>query len=158
MNTYEKFYYGSLNKEEHFINRVKIREELIKVYEKFNIDNSNLFEVYYVYGFGGMGKSHLLKYLRYKFKETLPESLQINISFEIQENTQIIYGLTKIRKSFNHPCPLFDFALLYYWDQEHIERLNDDFAKLLKNDLLSSFGNIFVYFTIEAFLAVLIFL
>lgn len=148
MNTYEKFYYGSLNKEEHFINRVKIREELIKVYEKFNIDNSNLFEVYYVYGFGGMGKSHLLKYLRYKFKETLPESMQINISFEIQENTQIIYGLTKIRKSFNHPCPLFDFALLYYWDQEHIERLNDDFAKLLKNDLLSSFSNIFVYFTI----------
>lgn len=149
MDTYETFYYGFFNKEENFINRIQIREKLLNTYQKFNIDNSDLFEVYSVFGFGGMGKSHLLKYLRYKFAETLPHNMMIYVSFEIQENTQKIYGLTKIRKAFNHPCPLFDFSLLYYWDREHIERLNDDFAKLLKNDLLSSLSNLLVYFTIS---------
>lgn len=145
MNTYETFYHGTVNKEENFINRVQIREKLLNLYEKFNIDNSNFFEVYSIYGFGGMGKSHLLKYLRYKFKETLPDNLLICASFEIQENTQKIYGLTKIRKAFNHPCPIFDFALLCYWDHEHIEQLNSDFAKMLKNDFLSSCSNLFAY-------------
>lgn len=153
MNTYETFYYGALNKKENFINRIQIREKLLNVYERFNIDNTNLFEVYSIYGFGGMGKSHLLKYLRYKFKETLPENTLICTSFEIQENTQKIYGLTKIRKAFNHSCPIFDFALLCYWDREHIEQINSDFAKLLKNDFLSSCSNLFAYVALFDFLS-----
>lgn len=146
MNTYETFYNQAHNKEENFINRTEIREKLLETYRLFNVDNSTLFEVYSIYGFGGMGKSHLLKFLKTKFKETLPENLLIYMSFEIQENSQMLYGLMKLRKAFGHSCPVFDYAVLCYWDREHIERLNDDFAKLLKNDILYSFGDLILNF------------
>lgn len=117
MSTYETFYI-SHNKEEYFINRTEIRKKLLNTYQLFNVNNSNIFEIYSIYGFGGMGKSHLLKYLKNKFTETLPGSFLIYISFEIQENFQMLYGLMKLRKAFGHPCPLFDYAVLCYWDRE----------------------------------------
>ncbi len=97
-----------------------------------------------------MGKSHLLKYLKNKFTETLPGSFLIYISFEIQENFQMLYGLMKLRKAFGHPCPLFDYAVLCYWDREHIEKLNDDFVKLLKKDTLYSFGDLISNFVLPS--------
>lgn len=150
MNTYEIFYNQVHNKDEHFINRTEIREKLLETYRLFNVDNSNLFEIYSIYGFGGMGKTHLLKFLNAKFTETLPKNLLIYISFEIQENSQMLYGLMKLRKAFGHSCPIFDYAVLCYWDREHIERLNDDFAKLLKNDILYSFGDLILNFVLPS--------
>lgn len=128
--------------EEHFINRTEILNIIETYFSQFNIDDADMFKVLYIFGFGGMGKTYLLKYLKKKFLETMPSNMIIHITFEIQENVQMLYSLIKLRKAFNHSCPVFDYALLYYWDLEHIERLNDDFLKLIKSDIISAYTDL----------------
>ncbi len=142
MNTYDIYYNSTNLHEETFIDRTEIRNILEKYYSLFNIDGTNMFKVFYIYGFGGMGKTCLIKYLKKEFLSTIPSNLIIHISFEIQENNQILYSLIKIRKAFNHPCPVFDYAILYYWNLERIERLNDEFVKLLKGDIFSAYTDV----------------
>lgn len=141
MNTNDMYYNTTNLTEETFINRTEIRNTLKKYYNCFNIDSTNMFKVFYIYGFGGMGKTHLIKYLKNDFLKTIPAKIIIHITFEIQENNQLLYSLIKIRKTFNHPCPIFDYALLYYWNLERIEKLNDEFVKILKQDILSAYAD-----------------
>ena len=142
MNIYDILYNNINLPEEHFINREEIRNVIENYYARFNTDGANMFNVFSLYGFGGMGKTYLIKYLKKRFVKTVPANLIIHITFEIQENSQMLYSLIKIRKAFNHSCPIFDYALLYYWDIERIDRLNDDFLRLLKNDLISAYTDL----------------
>lgn len=147
MNTKDTYYNNINLTEETFIDRTEILNILKDCYGRFNINETDMFKVFYIYGIGGMGKTYLIKYLKKDFFKTIPPKFIIHITFEIQENDQMLYSLIKIRKAFNHPCPVFDYALLYYWNLERIERLNDEFVKILKNDIVSayadmSFGNI----------------
>lgn len=142
MNTYDIYYNSTNSSEETFINRTEIRKILERYYARFNIDGAEMFKVFYLYGFGGMGKTYLIKYLKKEFLKSIPANFIIYITFEIQDNSQMLYALINIRKAFNHSCPVFDYALLYYWNLERVERLNDDFVKLLKKDIISVYTDL----------------
>lgn len=147
MNTYDILYNNINLPEEHFINREEICNIINSCYNQFNIDGANMFEVFYIYGFGGMGKTCLVKFLKKNFLKTISRKTIIHITFEIQENSQMLYSLIKLRKKFNHSCPIFDYALLYYWDLERIERLDDDFINLIKSDIVSAYIDLGVNFS-----------
>lgn len=133
--------YSTILHEENFINRTEIRNTIMSYYDNFNVDNTNLFEVFSVYGFGGMGKTYLVKYLKNEILKTFPPDSVIHISFEIKNNLQKETSIIKLRKQFKFACPIFDYAFLLYWEMEHIERLDDDFLMLLKNNIIESFAN-----------------
>lgn len=134
---YEKFIYN--NKDEYIINRSSIREEIMAAFGVFQTSHcEDYYGVFSVYGMGGVGKSQLIKYLQCKFGETFPKERILFVSFEINSSDNIINGLIAIRKVFRHPCPIFDYALLCFWDRERVERIDDDFMHLIKKELLTS--------------------
>lgn len=125
-----------------FVNRTEIRD--IIMYEcEHKMQNSSYFKVIAIYGIGGIGKTKLLE----KIKETIKASDYsrkiLHVSFEIEKNRQSLDNLIKIRKQCDAKCCLFDYALLIYWDRNHVERLNDDFMNAIKMNYITNLFDMF---------------
>lgn len=119
-----------------FVDRTEIRNFIMNECEH-KMQDSLYFKIIAIYGIGGIGKTKLIE----KIKETISKSQYqrkvLHISFEIDKNRQVLDNLIKIRRTFGEKCCLFDYALLIYWDRNRSERLNDDFIKTLKNNMLT---------------------
>lgn len=119
-----------------FVNRTEIRNIIMQECEH-KMQNSDYFKVIAIYGIGGIGKTKLIE----KIKETIDNSQYrrkvLHISFEIDKNRQSLDNLIKIRREFGKRCCLFDYALLFYWDRNRSERLNDDFINSLKHNFIT---------------------
>jgi tetratricopeptide (TPR) repeat protein len=124
-----------------FIDRTEIIERIRKEFQ-IHSGKDDYYKVFIIYGIGGMGKSRLIKELATLLKNTYSKIAILNVTFELLQQEQLIENLIQIRKAFNKPCVLFDFALLLYWDRKRIERLNDDFMQTIKMDLPAAFTDI----------------
>ena len=90
------------------------------------------FRVFEVVGYGGVGKSKLLKQLRKQSAE-LPGSNAISHVELLQQGATTEVGpLLKIRSDVRYDCLLFDTAVMYYWaatgqkfSTEHRNRLKE---------------------------------
>ncbi|WP_310602446.1 hypothetical protein [Anaerosporobacter sp.] len=126
-----------------FVNRTEIRNIIMQECEQ-KIQKKNYFKTIAIYGIGGIGKTRLIE----KIKETIQNSSYkrkiIHISFEIDKNQQSLDNLIKIRKAFLKSCPIFDYALLVYWDKNHSEVLNKDFMNHLKNNFFTNSCDILI--------------
>lgn len=142
MNAYDKLFSSSIKIPDDFINRKEIRSKISQYCAEYNTCLIDYCRIVAISGIGGIGKTHLIRKIKSEAMEHIPESCFIHITFEIQENEQILENLIKLRRAFGHMCPLFDYTLLLYWDREAIYRPNDDFAKLLRQGFISTLGNI----------------
>lgn len=101
------------------------------------------FKVISWYGMGGIGKTRLLSEIKTMLEtEFCPLDHDMKIIFlklEIEQSDNILNALVHIRSQVGHPCPLFDYALLNYWNRVQISKFNDAFLKDLKAEWFKYF-------------------
>lgn len=101
------------------------------------------FKIISWYGMGGIGKTRLLSEIKTMIEaELLPHDRDIKLIFlklEIAQSDNLLNALVHIRSQVGHPCPLFDYALLNYWNRVQISKFNEDFLKNLKTEWFQFF-------------------
>lgn len=104
---------------------------------------TSYFKIISWYGMGGIGKTRLLSEIRTIIEtEFLPHDRNIKLIFlklEIAQSDNLLNALVHIRSQVGHPCPLFDYALLNYWNRVQISKFNEDFLKSLKTEWFQFF-------------------
>lgn len=120
------------SKEWEFTDRTEIMELLQNAVVQLN-ENKDIFRIYSIHGMGGIGKTRLIK----EFSKLLPYEPIINISFEIGKRSEVINCIYQIRKLVKHACPVFDYALIRYWELTNPATLNDDFSLLISNSFFT---------------------
>ena len=94
------------------------------------------YKVLSIYGMGGIGKSRLLTEIETMINKSFSDDSQmvmLYLSLEILDSSNYLNALIQLRKQIPCACPLFDYALLTYWDRTQITKLDDNFIKTLKN-------------------------
>lgn len=120
-------------KEREFFDRTQIITLLNEALCCLN-ENKDYFHVVVIHGIGGIGKSRLLKH----FEHLISNEIVISISFEIDKHNEVVNNLYAIRKKIYKSCPIFDFALLRYWEMTQPTRINDDFMNLFNQGFFTS--------------------
>lgn len=126
----------SFTDREHFIN-------LIRTEYANQCHTISYFKIISWYGMGGIGKTRLLSEIKTMIEtEFLPHDRDIKLIFlklEIAQSDNLLNALVHIRSQVGHPCPLFDYALLNYWNRVQISKFNEDFLKNLKTEWFQFF-------------------
>ncbi len=131
-------YYANFNNlledniERTFTDRETIMQLLFDSLVDLN-QNSNYYHIIDIYGMGGIGKTRLLK----EFITRLSPEPIFFITFEIEKRSEIINNIYQIRCKLKKNCPVFDYALLCYWNMTNPEILNKDFMKHFKDNFFS---------------------
>lgn len=116
------------------------REEIIQLFEKEYSElknNPDYFKVISIYGMGGIGKSYLVeKLLEIPQRENYDCKI-ITINMDIMNSADIFDNLVKVRKQLKENCLYFDYALIMLWDVYRIGKLDEDFMRRIKGNVLS---------------------
>lgn len=120
--------------ERDFTDRDEIMEILNNALIELN-EESSAYQIIVIHGMGGIGKTRLMK----EFKKTLMPEQTFYVSFEISKKGEIIDNLYQIRKVVNFSCPIFDYALMRYWELTNPSVLNDRFATLIHKNFFTDF-------------------
>ena len=99
-------------------------------------NDSNYFDVISIHGIGGIGKSRFLEELKEHVAGTSENIEFIYTTLEV-ENDDAFHALLRIRKNISHSCYLYDYALIALIDSCTVERINDDFLNILKENLIT---------------------
>ena len=137
-----------------FVDRTEIKEKIIEACDSMLANPKTYFKVIDIYGIGGIGKSRLITELKGELKNKLStvESKMIAVSFEIEGRQQVLRNLIQIRRAFQGPCTVFDYALMTYWDKAGcIEKLDDEFMYKVRAGFLAGLTDIIVSVGLNAF-------
>lgn len=121
------------NKERAFFDRSEIIGMLTEELNLLN-EEKDYFRVFIIHGIGGIGKSRLVKH----FKTLVSNEIVLSVSFEIDKHKEIVNNLYRIRKKIHKSCPVFDYALLRYWELTQPSKINEDFLSLFNHEFFSS--------------------
>ncbi len=115
------------------------REEIINIFKKEYESlkhNSEYFKVIGIYGIGGIGKSYLIeKLLQIPQNDDFDHKI-ITINMDIMHSADIFDNLVKVRKQISVGCLYFDYSLILLWDVYKIEKLDEDFMRIIKGNFL----------------------
>ena len=132
-------YYDQLNrllgpgKEREFFDRSEIIEILTEELNHLN-EEKDYFRIFVIHGIGGIGKSRLINH----FKTLVSNEVVLSVSFEIDKHKEIVNNLYRIRKEIHRSCPIFDYALLRYWELTQPSKINEDFLSFFNKDFFIS--------------------
>lgn len=121
-------------KERRFTDRTQIMGILMEALADLN-DNSEYFHIFSIHGIGGIGKSRLIK----EFISAISPESVFSFTFEIGKCRDIINNLYLIRKNIPSTCPIFDYALLRYWELTNPACLNKEFMDHFQKGFFISF-------------------
>lgn len=121
-------------KERRFTDRSQIMEILMEALADLNQD-SNYYRIFSIHGIGGIGKSRLIK----EFISAISPEFVFSFTFEIGKCRDVINNLYLIRKRIPSSCPVFDYALLRYWELTNPACLNVEFMNCFKKGFFTSF-------------------
>ena len=124
-------------KERRFTDRTQIMEILMDALADLNQD-SQYYHILSIHGIGGIGKSRLIKEF---ISAIAPESV-LSFTFEIGKCGDVINNLYLIRRKFLSSCPVFDYALLRYWELTNPSCLNKEFMSHFQKGFFISFLDI----------------
>lgn len=99
-------------------------------------------EVLVFYGYGGIGKTALLRKLE-AILVKLPDRQRIHsvwLSLDLYEVASPLHALISIRRQLKRDCPLFDFALLRYWSLVGHFSLSNERKVLNEDNILLGLG------------------
>lgn len=118
-----------------FVDRDELFDTVKREYYHMKYE-PNYYKVLSIYGMGGIGKSRLLTEIETMINQSFSDDSQmvvLYLSLEILDSSNYLNALIQLRKQISCACPLFDYALLTYWDRTQITKLDDDFVKTLRN-------------------------
>lgn len=121
-------------KERRFTDRVQIMNKLLDALSDLNQD-SQYYQIFSIHGIGGIGKSRLIK----EFISILSPEPVVSITFEIEKRNDIINSLYQVRKKIALSCPVFDYALLRYWELTSPACINKEFMNYFQKGFFTSF-------------------
>lgn len=98
-------------------------------FTKLMADNS-YFNVLSFYGIGGIGKSRLIKYA-FQTSEILNHQnlIELKINLEIVKSDNVLNAIFGLRKQIPTTCPIFDYAIMNFWNKFSPYELNTEFSK-----------------------------
>ena len=123
-----------LRKERRFTDRTQIMEILMEALADLNQD-PQYYHIFSIHGIGGIGKSRLIK----EFISAISPESVFSYTFEIGECRDVINNLYLIRKQIPSSCPVFDYALLRYWELTNPASLNKEFMNHFQKGFFASF-------------------
>lgn len=118
-----------------FVDRDELFDTVKREYYHMKYE-PDYYKVFSIYGMGGIGKSRLLTEIKTMLNKSFSDDSQmvvLYLSLEILDSSNYLNALIQLRKQISCACPLFDYALLTYWNRTQITKLDDDFIKTLKN-------------------------
>lgn len=120
-----------------FIDRDDIRK-IIRFAANTLYRDITFFHIISIFGVGGIGKTQLLKEVI--DHDHLPVK-PLYISLEITHKDDLLDILIKFRKALpnNHKYPLFDYAMLYAWNQLNTSQLDQSFLRSTIRNVLDCF-------------------
>lgn len=121
-----------------FIDREDVRNTIQSACRQL-LRDITYFEVISISGVGGIGKSYLLKEEFLYNKSLLVKPIYITL--EITSKDDLLDILIKFRKSLpsSHKYPLFDYAMLYAWNQLNVSKMDTDFLQSTKRNVIDFF-------------------
>lgn len=124
---------GSFKANRVFTDRSDPRDYYDKSLKKY-VEGDCISKVLVYYGFGGLGKSKLLKELRTNHNNVMTDVKikVVSVSLDVYDYNSPVTILMGIRKQFDHDCFLFDYALMLYYIK----------TGLSTDEMMSKFGKI----------------
>ena len=122
-----------VSKERRFTDRTQIMDVLMDALVDFN-QNPDYYHIFSIHGIGGIGKSRLVK----EFIQNISPEPVFFITFEIEKCSEVINNLYYIRKKISSSCPVFDYALLRYWEITNPSLLNEEFMNHFKKGFFTN--------------------
>ena len=123
-----------LPKERRFTDRTQVMDMLLEALTDLNQD-SQYYHIFSIHGIGGIGKSRLVK----EFISAISPEPVFSFTFEIGKCRDVINNLYFIRKEIPSSCPIFDYALLRYWELTNPACLNKEFMNYFHKGFFISF-------------------
>lgn len=123
-----------LRKERRFTDRIQVMDMLMDALADLNQD-SQYYHIFSIHGIGGIGKSRLVK----EFISAISPEPVFSYTFEIGKCRDVINNLYFIRKEIPSSCPIFDYALLRYWELTNPACLNKEFMNHFHKGFFISF-------------------
>ena len=129
-----------ISQELYFTDR---KEEFIILNKAFDnlMKNNEFFKVFSFYGIGGIGKSRFINYCLNSSVVLSHQNLVVlNINLEIVKSDNIMNAIFGLRKQIPTTCPLFDYAILNFWNRYNPSEFNTDFSKTILEQCMDYFS------------------
>lgn len=103
--------------------------------------NNEFFKVFSFYGIGGIGKSRFINHSLTSSNVLSHQNLLIlNINLEIVKSDNILNAIFGLRKQIPTTCPLFDYAIMNFWNRYSPSEFNTEFSKTILEQCLVFFS------------------
>ena len=128
------------NEELYFTDREKEFDILDNAFNDL-MKNNEFFKVFSLYGIGGIGKSRFINH-SLKASDVLSHQnlLILNINLEIVKSDNILNAIFGLRKQIPTTCPLFDYAIMNFWNKYSPSEFNTEFSKTILEQCLGFFS------------------
>lgn len=103
--------------------------------------NNKFFKVFSFYGIGGIGKSRFINHsLKVSSALSHQNLLILNINLEIVKSDNILNAIFGLRKQIPTTCPLFDYAIMNFWNRYSPSEFHTEFSKTIIEQCLGFFS------------------
>lgn len=120
-----------------FVDREDLLDEITKSLHILQSE-SDFFEIFAIFGMGGIGKSRFLAELKYYIYHNFSKKIElIYVALEV-DNDNSFHSLLRIRKSISQSCYLFDYALIALMDSCLVEKINEEFLSSIRTNLTTN--------------------
>lgn len=104
--------------------------------------NNRYFNVLSFYGIGGIGKSRLIENtLQTSELLTNQNLVELKINLEIVKSDNMLNAIFGLRKQIPTTCPIFDYAIMNFWNRFSPYELNTEFSKSIFEQCLAFFSD-----------------